>query len=83
MDLALLMQVAIEAESATHFRMVFEELRSFTLRPTSGEHAAAIAAVEAAVNTMASAIIVTTQTGRSVCFASKCSVLQYGSRIDA
>ena len=58
------LQIAIEAESAMHFRMVYEELRGMTNRPCSSAHASAIAAVEAAINTMATAIVVLTKTGQ-------------------
>ena len=47
-----------------HFRMVYEELRGVTNRPCSSAHASAIAAVEAAINTMATAIVVLTKTGQ-------------------
>ena len=58
------LQIAIEAESAMHFRIVYEELRGMTNRPCSSAHASAIAAVEAAINTMATAIVVLTKTGQ-------------------
>ena len=46
--------------------MMYEELRNMTTRPSSVAQGSAIAAVEAAVNTMAAAIVVLTLTGQYV-----------------
>lgn len=58
-------RIAREAESAIYHRQLFEELRQLTPRPTDMGHTTACAAVEAATNCMAGAIIVLTSTGRS------------------
>jgi len=58
-------QISREAESAVHFKQLFEELRGITKRPASVAQTTAIAAVEAAVNSMATAIIVLTASGKS------------------
>ena len=47
-----------------HFKQQFEELRGVTDRPADIDQTTGIAAVEAAVTSMAAAIIVLTTTGR-------------------
>jgi len=56
-------KIAREAESAVYHKQLFEELRILTPRPTDITHTAALAAVEASVNCLASAIITATTTG--------------------
>jgi len=58
-------KIAREAESAVYHKQLFEELRMLTPRPTDVTHTTALAAVEASVNCLASAIITITKTGRS------------------
>jgi len=58
-------KIAREAESAIYHKQLFEELRILTPRPTDITHTAALAAVEASVNCLATAIITATTTGRS------------------
>lgn len=58
-------KIAREAESAVYHKQLFEELRILTPRPTDITHTAALAAVEASVNCLASGIITATTTGRS------------------
>jgi len=57
-------KIAREAESAVYHKQLVEELRLLTPRPTDVTHTTALAAVEASVNCLASAIIVVTTTGR-------------------
>jgi len=58
-------KIAHEAESAIYHKQLFEELRTLTPRPTDITHTTAIAAVEASVNCLASAIITITTSGKS------------------
>jgi len=58
-------KIAHEAESAIYHKQLFEELRTLTPRPTDITHTAAIAAVEASVNCLASAIVTITTSGKS------------------
>jgi len=62
-------KIAREAESAVYHKQLFEELRILTPRPTDITHTAALAAVEASVNCLASAIITATTTGPASFFA--------------
>lgn len=57
-------KIAREAESAVYHKQLVEELRLLTPRPTDVTHTTALAAVEASVNCLASAILVVTTTGR-------------------
>jgi len=57
-------KISREAESAVYHKQLFEELRILTPRPTDITHTAALAAVEASVNCLASAIITATTTGQ-------------------
>jgi len=56
-------KIAREAESAVYHKQLFEELRILTPRPTDITHTTALAAVEASVNCLASAILTATTTG--------------------
>jgi len=58
-------KIAHEAESAIYHKQLFEELRTLTPRPTNITHTTAVAAVEASVNCLASAIVTITTSGRS------------------
>ena len=58
-------QICKEAECAIYHRQLFEELRMLTLKPTDITKTTAIAAVEASIESMATAIIVLTMSGRS------------------
>jgi len=58
-------KIAKEAEAAVYHKQLFEELRLLTPRPTDVTHTTGLAAVEASVNCLASAIVVITATGRS------------------
>jgi len=58
-------KIAHEAESAIYHKQLFEELRTLTPRPTDITHTTAIAAVEASVNCLASAVITITTSGKS------------------
>jgi len=57
-------KIAREAESAIYHKQLFEELRILTPRPTDITHTAALAAVEASVNCLATGIITATTTGQ-------------------
>ena len=58
-------QICKEAECAIYHRQLFEELRMLTPKPTDITKTTAIAAVEASIESMATAIIVLTMSGRS------------------
>lgn len=58
-------RVTREAESAIYYKQVNIELRELTPRPTDVTHSTAMAAVDAAINSMAAAIVTLTSTGRS------------------
>lgn len=57
--------IAREAEMAIHHDSLYRQLRSLTIIPTDNQHATAIASVEAANRSKASAIIVVTNSGQS------------------
>ena len=63
---AIMRRVCLEAESAMFHRVVFDELRHLTPKPTLTVTTAAIAAVDAAFQQNAAAIITLTTTGRYV-----------------
>lgn len=58
-------KIAREAEAAIYHRQLFEELRMLTPKPTDVTKTSAMATVEAAIESMASVIIVLTMSGRS------------------
>ena len=58
-------KIAREAESAVYYRQLSSELRELTPRPTDVTQAVAMAAVDAAINSGAAAIITLTLSGRS------------------
>ena len=62
----IMRRVCLEAESAMFHRVVFDELRHLTPKPTLTVTTAAIAAVDAAFQQNAAAIITLTTTGRYV-----------------
>ena len=57
-------QIALEAEAAVYHRQLHEDLHYLTPKPTDIAQTTAIAAVEAASNCQAGAIIVITYSGR-------------------
>lgn len=60
----IMRKVCLEAEAAMFHRVVFDELRLLTPKPTLTVVTAAIAAVDAAFQQNAAAIITLTTTGR-------------------
>ena len=63
---AIMRRVCLEAEAAMFHRVVFDELRHLTPKPTLTVTTAAIAAVDASFQQNAAAIITLTTTGRFV-----------------
>ena len=63
---AIMSKVCREAEAAMFHRVVFDELRHLTQKPTPTVTTAAIAAVDASFQQNAAAIITLTTTGRYV-----------------
>ena len=63
---AIMNKVCLEAEAAMFYRVVFDELRHLTPKPTPTVTTAAIAAVDASFQQNAAAIITLTTTGRYV-----------------
>ena len=63
---AIMSKVCREAEAAMFHRVVFDELRHLTPKPTPTVTTAAIAAVDASFQQNAAAIITLTTTGRYV-----------------
>ncbi|ESO05118.1 hypothetical protein HELRODRAFT_78298 [Helobdella robusta] len=72
-------RIAKEAEAAVYHKQLFEDLRMLTPRPTDVTHTTALAAVEAAINCLAVAIITVTTSGRSAMLMSayrpRCPIL--------
>ena len=64
--MAIMSKVCLEAEAAMFHRVVFDELRHLTPKPTPTVTTTAIAAVDAAFQQNAAAIITLTTTGRYV-----------------
>ena len=60
----LMHKVCLEAEAAMFHRVVFEEIRRLTPKPTNTATTAAIAAVDASFQQNAAAILTLTTTGR-------------------
>ena len=60
--------IAREAESAVHHRQLFDELRSAQTKVRDPTRDTALAAAEAAINSLAACIVVTTDTGRSAVY---------------
>lgn len=72
-------RICREAESAIYHRQLFEELRFLSVKPADSMKTAAIAAVEASIETMAAAIAVLTTSGRTAqcvsSFRPRCPIL--------
>lgn len=72
-------KIAKEAEAAVYHKQLFEDLRMLTPRPTDITHTTALAAVEAAINCLAVAIVTVTSSGRSAMLMSayrpRCPIL--------
>ncbi|KAL5469411.1 hypothetical protein EMCRGX_G030663 [Ephydatia muelleri] len=67
----LMHKVCLEAEAAMFHRVVFEEIRRLTPKPTNTATTAAIAAVDASFQQNAAAIITLTTTGRTAFILAK------------
>ncbi|KAL5469410.1 hypothetical protein EMCRGX_G030662 [Ephydatia muelleri] len=67
----LMHKVCLEAEAAMFHRVVFEEIRRLTPKPTNTATTAAIAAVDASFQQNAAAIVTLTTTGRTAFILAK------------
>lgn len=72
-------RICREAESAVYHRQLFEELRFLSVKPAESMKTAAIAGVEASIETMAAAIVALTTSGRTAqsvsSFRPRCPIL--------
>ncbi len=62
--MSIMSKICLEAEAAMFHRVVFDELRLLTPKPTTTVQTTAIAAVDASFQQSAAAIITLTTTGR-------------------